>query len=214
MRSINRLNEPDILKRKGDDWKNNFVLSDKSRPDNSKYGHPEIKASLEAMSFHKCYYCERELKGTIKEIDHFIEVAERRDLAFEWTNLYLACDNCNGKFPNSQIPVAHVIDPCNTTDEEIEEHLTFEDEQIKAKNNSAIGLKTIQKYKLNSDLLDRLRGKRLNTFYKSYCTILDRQKEEGRKHYLAAEKEIVLSFKNNDMPYSLMFKLLINKINL
>ena len=150
MRHIERLPRPAILEERSEQWRDAFVNSEKRRPDNSKYAHPQIRESLNAMSFQKCFYCERKLKDVPQEIAHFIEVAERRDLAYEWNNLYLACDNCNDKTPNRSIPVTEVLDPCQHSDTEIQHHLTFEDEVIRARNDSGLGRKTIQKYKLDT----------------------------------------------------------------
>ncbi|OQX80987.1 MAG: hypothetical protein B6D64_02470 [Bacteroidetes bacterium 4484_276] len=62
---INRLPKPDILTRKEKEWTEKFLASDKKRPDNSKYGHKEIRTQLNSMSYHKCFYCERKLKVAI-----------------------------------------------------------------------------------------------------------------------------------------------------
>lgn len=209
---IYRLAEPQILVLNKSGWTTNFINSNKSRPDNSKYGHRDIKIPLYSVSFNKCYYCERLLKDSSKEIDHFIEVSEAKDLAFEWTNLHLACDNCNGKISNRVIPVTNVLNPCTSTDSEIEGALMFDDEQITAVPNSQIGFTSIMKYKLNSELLDRLRGKRLNIFNKELHKIKDKLIAEGRQYYTEDELRAINRFANRDQPYSLMFKLLLKEL--
>jgi hypothetical protein len=206
-----RLQEPEILTRKKDTWKNNFISSGKDRPSTTQYGHHTVRECLNTMSNHKCYYCEQTLKDTINEIDHFIEVAERKDLAFEWTNLYLACDNCNSKHSNTSIPVTDVLDPCVASNQEIERAIYFETEQIKAVPGSDIGLLSIKKYKLHTDLLDRLRSKRLNAFYEEYVEIKEQQTREGRTSYSNAEMHKILRYANADQPFSLMFRLLLRK---
>ena len=138
---VERLNKPDILIKKEKEWTEKFLASGKNRPDNSKYGHKGIRSQLNSMSCHKCFYCEQKLKGVPAEIDHFIEVSDPngKKLAFDWDNLYLACNNCNNKLNNITVPVTDVLDPCKHTNEEIQEHITFEKEVITAKNNSEIG---------------------------------------------------------------------------
>jgi uncharacterized protein (TIGR02646 family) len=102
MRYLERLSKPAILEQKEMEWVAAFLVSpEKKRPDNSKYGHKSIREQLNSMSFHKCFYCECKLKGIPSEIDHYVEVAERRDLAFAWENLFMACTNCNNKIGNS-----------------------------------------------------------------------------------------------------------------
>ena len=83
MRYIGRNPEPVILNQRKAEWTTKFINSGKDRPDNSKYGHPEIKSSLYSVSHNKCYYCETILKGKPSEIDHYIEVSENKSLAFE-----------------------------------------------------------------------------------------------------------------------------------
>ena len=160
------------------------------------------------MSFHKCFYCERKLKSVPKEIDHFIEVAERKDLAYDWDNMYLACDNCNNKSPNSSIPVTEALDPCRNSDGDIREHLTFEDEIIRAKNDSELGWRTIQKYKFDTNQIDLVRLRALQRFWKLLDQIRVNTITENRS-MSEREKEMLSSFKQRDQSFSLMFDILI-----
>lgn len=209
MRHIERVAKPEILEKKEEEWISKFLASEKSRPDSSKYGNPKIRERLHTMSHGKCFYCETLLEaGTAKEIDHFIEVAEDKSLAYRWDNLYLACSNCNAKVPNRSIPASSVLDPCHDTDEEIAKHLTFEDETIQTVANSKKGLDTIRKYKLGSELLDRMRGKKLHKFNNTLIEFLLLQQGSP---FSDKQKQILHDFANADRPYSLMFKTLIAK---
>lgn len=213
---IERLAKPEILVQKQEEWTDKFMKSGNKRPDNSKYGHKQIRNSLNSMSFHKCFYCERKLTGVSKEIDHFIEVADPngKELAYEWNNLYLACDNCNDKFDNTNIPISEVIDPCSHSDIKIQKHLTFDDECITARNNSDMGLRTIKKFRLDTELLDMLRSKQLSLFYKILHQInVNRINDKGRKMN-EDEKECLKKFAQKDHQFSLMFKNLLSKYNL
>jgi len=190
-----------------------ILASADKRPDHSKYGHNQIKGTLLTMSFHKCFYCERKLKGVYSEIDHFIEVSDPKgyDLAFDWNNLFLACDNCNNKHPNNTIPVSKVLNPCLNSDEEIQSHLGFEDEFITSKNNSVIGLLTIKKFRLDNELLDYLRLKQLSYFKDVLLQIRKNQLEDNRKTMTKIEKESLILFSQPDHPFSLMFKTILTK---
>ena len=213
---IERLNKPDILVKKEDEWTKKFIASGKTRPDNSKYRHKEILGTLNSMSFHKCFYCETKIKDVPPEIDHFIEVSDPKGkkLAFDWNNLYLACNNCNNKLNNTTIPVTEVLDPCKNTNDEIQKHITFEDEIITAKNNSEIGFKTIQKYRLGERLLDHLRLKQIDLFKDVLLQILVNQNaDEGRKMN-KQEKEVLKRFAQKDRQFSLMFRILLKKYNI
>lgn len=210
---IERLPKPEILARKEKEWTEKFIASGKSRPDNSKYAHREIKEQLFAMSSGKCFYCERKISHEHHEIDHFIEVSDvaGKELAFDWDNLFLACENCNRKLNNQTIQVDSVLNPCTHTDDEIEAALDFEDEQIVARGDSEIGHQTIKKYKLNSELLDYHRLKRLDNFRKVLLGIKKNQISEHRDKLNDREFEIIKSFAQKDHAFSLMFSCLFRK---
>ena len=212
MRGLIRLPKPQILIDKEDKWKNDFIASGKARPDSSKYGHDKIRIELASMSFHKCFYCESKLKLVPREVDHHIEVSIKKDLAFAWTNLYLSCDNCNNKLNHDAIQVHEALDPCKNDDIEIQEHLTFVDEMITAIDGSELGFKTIQKYRLGSDLLDNRRMQQLKYFHKVLIQILSKQSAEGRKKLNEMDLKTLNFFKQADQPYSLMFKIILDKI--
>ena len=106
----------------------------------------------------KCFYCEGEGKMTV---DHYIEVAERGDLAFAWINLYLACEGCQAKVPNTSIPVTDCVDPCDPATNPAD-HLKFEDEYITFLTPR--GEQTIKKYRLKRDPLVSERRRMLQRF--------------------------------------------------
>jgi uncharacterized protein (TIGR02646 family) len=211
MRHLTRLPVPKILVDKKEEWTQKFLKGNSPRPDNSKYAHDEIRSTLNAMSFHKCFYCERKLKGVPREVDHYVEVAEAREKAFEWENLYLACSDCNKKLPNRSIPNHDTLNPCVHSDKEIMQHMTFEDEIIMVNNASTLGAQTIRKYKLDSDALDLIRVKRLQEFYKVYTAIQGKCMREGRPYPNAQELELLNRFQQTDQPFSLMFKIKFSK---
>jgi hypothetical protein len=213
MRALKRLPEPLKLSDKKDIWLTNFLSSGNKRPDSNKYAHVTIRDQLNSISFHKCFYCETKLKGVQKEVDHHIEVSVNKKLAYVWENLYLSCDNCNGKIPDNSIPVKSVLNPFSDSDEKISEHLTFEKELIVPMENSALGLLTIQKFRLDTELLDNRRLKHLVQFQEVLLKIRDSQITESRKHLLQQEVHIIEAFSRIDSPFSLMFKVLIAKIN-
>lgn len=164
MRGVSRLPEPQILIDRKAQWLAIFLASGKSRPDFSKYAHDSVKADLNSMSFHKCFYCESKLKGEPKEVDHHIEVSVDKSLSFEWTNLYLSCDNCNTKISHSTTPIHDTLNHCTDNDELIQQHLTFNKELIEPKENSDLELGRIKKYRLDTELLDTRRLKQISKF--------------------------------------------------
>src|SRR4051812_46282939 len=127
---VKRLDEPNLLAEKRAEWQSKYdakrAANPQARPESMQYAHPRIKDTLQSMSHGKCFYCEALGKMTV---DHYIDVAERGDLAFVWENLYLACDECQAKVPNKSIPVAACVDPCDEAADPAD-HLKFDEEFI------------------------------------------------------------------------------------
>ena len=209
MIALQRLAEPAVLAENGRRWLERFLQQGENtpgqRPDSRQYGHREIRNTLRAMSFHKCFYCERKLSAGEDEIDHYLEVAEVSELAFVWVNLYLCCRDCNRrKLSNLSVPVTACLDPCNPSIDPTE-HLTFSDEIIRPKSGSLRGVQTIRKYQLDRDQLNYLRLKQLQRFERFVRELYAIRIREGRR-LTEQEKEAIASFGQADHEFSLMFR--------
>lgn len=212
MRHIERLYKPEILLKKEKEWTQFFLQSDNKRPSTSQYAHKSIIDALMNISHGKCFYCEKKLEGLPKEVDHLIEVSVDKSKAFEWNNLYLASKECNdGRPTENDIPKAEILDPCQDSDEEIQNHLTFEDEHAIPKDNSEKGEKTILKFKLNSQLLLFQRMKHINEISKIILEFYKIKEHESRHDFSDNEKKIIKSFANHDKAFSLMSEVFLRK---
>ena len=215
MRHIERLPIPQKLVDKHDEWQESYErklsINPKARPDGSKYGHKDIRERLNSCSFNKCFYCESKLTGDLREIDHYIEVSIDHSKAYDWENLYLSCTNCNDKLDHNVIPVTDALNPCVDSDDEIQRHITFEKECICSQPDSEKGLKTIQKFKLDSELLELRRCKRLNILATKALDIENKMKGENRVEYSDEDKNEIRLFMQKDQPYSLMCEIYIRK---
>ncbi|MDE5987839.1 MAG: HNH endonuclease [Duncaniella sp.] len=213
MRHIDRLAIPDILNRKHVEWQKNYdtrrAANPGLRPDSPKYAHKDIRKQLMSMSHCKCFYCEGLLKDQPKEVDHYIEVAVDSSKAYEWENLYMACTNCNDKIPHDDIPVTDALDPCTDSDEEIRANITFEKEVVRAVPDSAKGLKTITKFRLDTELLDARRAKWLNKINDDIFKILSEMILEGRNRLNDSEVGRLKGYMQSDSRYSLMSEIYI-----
>ncbi len=217
MIALQRLVEPAVLTENGEKWLERFLELRKNspgqRPDSRQYGHREIRNTLRAMSFGKCFYCERKLSESEDEIDHYIEVAESPEQAFLWENLCLSCRDCNRhKTPNARISVSECLNPCDTTADPTE-HLTFAEEIIRPRHGSSIGTRTIQKYRLDRDQLNYLRTKQLQQFERFVRGLHIVCMREGRQ-LNQAEKEAIASFGQADHEFSLMFRTYLAAVSL
>ncbi|WP_433929965.1 HNH endonuclease [Sorangium cellulosum] len=214
---IKRLPPPDVLVRNEERWRAAFLEQrakdpQKQRPSSRRYAHPDIVSALEAMSHHKCFYCEQSTKQARPEVDHYIDVAEDPARAFTWTNLYLSCWECN-HHKHRTIPATDCLDPC-APDAQPSAHLMFDDELIRAREGSAQGLATIKKYRLDRRDLDHKRLKQLQLFNKVLGRIKDDMIAEGRRHMNENEKDLLWSFRSPDFPFSLMFGVVLEQLQL
>jgi hypothetical protein len=216
---LKRLEEPTVLQKNKQQWLTSFLAKREkkpgARPESTQYAHKDIVTRLEAMSFHKCFYCEQSTKPC-KAVDHYIEVAEKPEGAFEWTNLYLTCgggrSGCNNKEPNRSIPVTDCLDPCHP-ESRPEDHITYVDEHIVGRGSDR-GQRTIQKYHLDRDDLDHKRVVQIKLFEQAMNKIQGRMIEEGRNKMSDAEREILVAFSHPDRPFSLMFTEYLKKVGL
>lgn len=64
-----------------------------------------IWLSLDKMQNNYCAFCEMNLKGMRKHIEHFISRHRNNVLTFEWANLFGSCDNSEhcGRYKDSKI---------------------------------------------------------------------------------------------------------------
>ena len=175
----------------------------KARPNSKQYAHRDVVTRLESMSHGKCFYCECSLRETKREVDHYLECAENPELAFEWSNLYLACWDCNHKKDaNCSTPVSGCVDPCDNARDPAD-HLRFEEHFVRMRDE--IGEATIRKYKLGRGSLDYQRLLRLHVFHKELLRIKTLMLAENRPMH-DSEIELLRSFALPDAPFSLMFR--------
>lgn len=85
----------------------------------SVYGAPEVKRVLRAAQHDKCCFCESKITHVaFGDVEHFRPKAAVRQsddelerkpgyywLAYEWSNLYLACEQCNRRHKRSLFPL-------------------------------------------------------------------------------------------------------------
>ena len=85
------------------------------------FGHAEVKAALRAVQHDKCAFCESKITHVSPgDVEHFRPKAGYRQkpsdplarpgyywLAYEWSNLLLACPICNQRFKENHFPLAN-----------------------------------------------------------------------------------------------------------
>ncbi|MGE0018165.1 MAG: retron system putative HNH endonuclease [Draconibacterium sp.] len=111
MIQVIRTGQPEVLNKKQAEWQSalhkalDAYQKDTSQYNRkkldsafSKYNHKQIKDSLKTMFSGKCAYCESQITHIgYGHIEHFRPKSKFPDLCFEWDNLMLGCEICNGK---------------------------------------------------------------------------------------------------------------------
>jgi 5-methylcytosine-specific restriction endonuclease McrA len=164
---------------------------------------PEIKKTILEEFSAKCAYCETKMRaGEPGQIDHLIPVSIRKDLAFEWSNLVLCCNNCNRFKSSLNSPL--LINPIN---DEPTDHIEFEGHLLRALFLSKKGEFTRIKLKLNRmDLLEK-RKERLEGIIQTCRLIVNESDQDLRQAIL----EDLKNEYDQSSEYSLMIKQLVGK---
>jgi uncharacterized protein (TIGR02646 family) len=86
------------------------------KPDCNRYDGQDVQDKLVADQHGKCYLCENKPHHNFV-IEHLKPKAEGYypELKYKWENLFLSCQYCNGRKPNSFL----ILDPTKINVEEI-----------------------------------------------------------------------------------------------
>jgi 5-methylcytosine-specific restriction endonuclease McrA len=100
MIKLNKLEEPEILKKNKAEWMKEYVeAKTANRVTNAtryRYRHPEIKLKIRKETSDKCAYCESKITHTYPgDIEHILPYSLFPTLIVEWENLTLSCGECN-----------------------------------------------------------------------------------------------------------------------
>jgi HNH endonuclease len=101
MIKLEKLEEPQILVKHKAKWTADYVNARAAGgkvPDTvaSRYKHPDIKARIVAETHEKCAYCESKITQTYPgDVEHLIPKSVVPEFVVEWSNLTLACWQCN-----------------------------------------------------------------------------------------------------------------------
>jgi uncharacterized protein (TIGR02646 family) len=114
---------PDLLVQKHEVWRT--ACETKPTKNNlKKYRHPQIKQALMEETSGKCIYCESKLGHNCSgDVEHKIPVAHFPALRFEWSNLTIACEECNRRKSDYYKPDSMFLDPYSDDVESRLKHL-------------------------------------------------------------------------------------------
>ncbi len=212
MRRLQRSATPPVLTNNAEKWTEDFRASGKSRPESRRYAHEEIRRSLSSMSDSKCFYCERlllpRIGGVSPEVEHRGGVVPH-ERAYDWANLYLACEGCNGaKKGRPDIAIDATLDPCDALVDPTE-HLDVYTERALPRDGSGLAKRTIDKLGLNTQLpLLLARQDRLREFWKERGDRIARLAETrviSAADRVQIERSLAAEYARPEQPFSWMF---------
>ena len=162
-----------------------------------RYSYPEVIQALLQIQYQKCCYCEVYIaeSGSGKQVEHFRPRSQFAELEYEWTNLLLACADCNSaksnKFPVSGAGEPLMLDPSDPAVDP-EDHIEF---VVRGKpvsgtdgtgrlpaglavprNGSPRGRETIQAIKLSGSQHVKRRNETLDKLHLYYSRLLAENK--------------------------------------
>jgi uncharacterized protein (TIGR02646 family) len=96
MRRLTKLPLPAVLAANAETWLTDYLADRGSATKRFRYRHAEIKETLRQETGWKCAYCESKVgHNTPGDIEHKVPSSKNEALHFEWTNLTVACTECN-----------------------------------------------------------------------------------------------------------------------
>lgn len=112
MRSVNKGHEPQILTDNKLTWSAEYEADKGNKTKRYRYRHPEIKTALKRETAEKCVYCESKIgHNTPGDVEHKIPTSADSSLHFEWSNLTVACTECNRRKRDYFDVVKPFLDP-------------------------------------------------------------------------------------------------------
>lgn len=180
--------------------------------DRNVYGHQEVKAALRTAQYDKCAFCESKVTHvSFGDVEHFRPKAAFRGqpaaplispgyfwLAYDWTNLLFACEQCNRRHKGNAFPLADEAKRARTPADDVGSeaplfidpstedptaHIAFRQEVAYAIGGDPRGEATLQALGLNRPELEERRRERLSTtrVLRKAAKVLRRKRDKASK---------------------------------
>ena len=112
MRRLTKKPVPTVLVTNGATWLAEYQADRTSTTSRYRYRHQDVKAALIAETFWKCVYCESRVgHNTPGDIEHKVPTSKNEALHFEWSNLTVACTECNRRKNDYYVVGEEFLDP-------------------------------------------------------------------------------------------------------
>jgi 5-methylcytosine-specific restriction endonuclease McrA len=204
MIKLEKLEEPAILRDNVAVWTEEYLTAkrDATLTDTIRYRYrqPAMKTAIRDETSEKCAYCESKITHTYPgDVEHILPTSEFPELVCSWSNLTLACGECNRRKSNYYSREEPLINPY---DDEPKDHLFAAGTLIFGKPGNDKGALAELKLELNrAQLLERRheRINALNNLANRYANLAEGQLKKLLRNELGKEIE-------NDKEYVLVSK--------
>ncbi len=154
---------PPILQERAAQWRAEFIAARTSGSLTPtirfRYRHPQIKAALRTETNEKCAYCESKIPHTFPgETEHIVPSSVRPELVVEWSNLTLACTECNRRKGDYYDEAEPLLNPYQ---DDPSHHIRFYGPLCLHAPGSVRGLATVLRLELSRIELHERRADRL-----------------------------------------------------
>jgi hypothetical protein len=124
MRKIAKSPIPAILAANQAQWIAEFIADPTNATKRFRYRHPAIKAGLVAETSNKCIYCESKIgHNSPGDVEHKIPSSVDPTKHFEWSNLTIACTECNRRKNDYFSATTPFLDPyCHEVEQRVVHH--------------------------------------------------------------------------------------------
>lgn len=112
MRRLEKGDAPAVLAENHAKWLSEYLANLSSDRCRYRYRDPQIKEALRRETGWKCVYCESKIgHNTPGDVEHKVPSSKSRNLHFSWTNLTVACTECNRRKLDYYEKGAEFLDP-------------------------------------------------------------------------------------------------------
>lgn len=112
MRNLSKLDCPQVLQDNATTWLQEHEVDPDNLTKKRRYNQKEIKDQIKAETGSKCIYCESLIgHNTPGDIEHLQPVKHHPKMRFVWSNLSLACTECNRRKSDYNDPALPFLNP-------------------------------------------------------------------------------------------------------
>lgn len=166
MIKIAKLPKPEVLNDNEEQWTDEYIRRKKGdltipKAAETRYRHPDIKATLRLESNDKCIFCESKVSHVFPgETDHVIPSSKRPEYIVKWDNLGYVCTECNRNkhdYHDDQVPLL------NPFIDEPKDYLVFVGPLVFPKPGRIRATTTVERLKLDRSALIERKKERLQS---------------------------------------------------